>query len=94
MFCLSAQSTIALFKTPPVINALRFRRTNFEKIFSPITVIHPCGKFLEKTVLNLLKATLIVLLSLFAAGMLAGVVFGEKIKQLAIRELNKGLPQK
>ena len=45
----------------------------------------------KKTVLNLLKATLIVLLSLFAAGMLAGVVFGEKIKQLAIRELNKRL---
>ena len=45
----------------------------------------------KKTALNLLKATLIVLLSLFAAGMLAGVVFGDKIKQLAIRELNKRL---
>lgn len=45
----------------------------------------------KKTVLTLLKATLIVSLSLLAAGMLAGVVFGKKIKELAVRELNKML---
>ncbi|MEO6168449.1 MAG: hypothetical protein ABIO46_09430, partial [Chitinophagales bacterium] len=45
----------------------------------------------KKTILNILKVSVIVLLILLAAGMLVGVVFGDKIKELAVKELNKRL---
>ncbi|MBX7109065.1 MAG: AsmA-like C-terminal region-containing protein [Chitinophagales bacterium] len=46
---------------------------------------------LKKRILTVLTGLVIVVLALLASGMLIGVIFGDRIKQLAIGELNKKL---
>ncbi|MBK9733035.1 MAG: hypothetical protein IPO83_17420 [Chitinophagaceae bacterium] len=46
---------------------------------------------MKRRIIKILSVTAIVLLALVATGMLVGVVFGDKIKQLAVKELNKRL---
>lgn len=45
----------------------------------------------QKAILNTIIAVVLLLLAALASGMLAGIIFGDRIRELAIKELNKRL---